>query len=56
MKRLNKLYRRRRFIKACKILRNEANRHKEAGHLMEFKASRESYVLMRCTACPNLQP
>lgn len=56
MKKLHKRWRRRRFIKAYGILRDEANRHKEAHHLMEFVAVNESYILMRCTACPDLQP
>lgn len=48
--------RRRRFIKAYRILRNNVERHKVAGHDIEFMAINESLVVMRCENCPELQP
>lgn len=56
MKKFLKWNRRRRFNKAYMILRKEADRHKKADHMMEFKAVNESYIEMRCYQCPNLQP
>lgn len=56
MKKLTRWNRRRRFGKAYKVLEKEARRHSEAGHLMQFEAINQSYILMRCTACPNLTP
>lgn len=54
--RLLKWYRRRRFISAYKILRNEAERHVDAGHHMTFQAINEASLDMHCFECPDLQP
>jgi len=56
VKRLDKWWRRRQFIKACQILKRESEYHKANDHLMDFRAVNESLVLMRCTACPDLTP
>lgn len=56
MKSYLKRRRRKRFHKAYKILQKEAERHIAANHLMDFKAVNESLIIMRCTACPDLQP
>lgn len=45
---------RRQFIKAYKILRKTADRHRVAGHDVEFTAVNESHVIMRCSSCPDL--
>lgn len=49
-------YRGRRFIKAYKILRNEAERHRDAGHIMDFRAVNQSSISMQCVGCPDLTP
>lgn len=41
--------RRRRFIAAYKILRNESERHRDAGHSVDFKAVDESYIMLTCS-------
>jgi hypothetical protein len=48
--------RRRRFLKAYRILRNEAERHEKQKHEMRFVAINESYFTMVCKNCPNFQP
>ena len=55
MKKLNRWYRRRLFIIAYYILRNEAERHIAAGHTMEFIAVNEAWLTMRCLNCIDLQ-
>lgn len=49
-------WRRRRFMKAYRILRNEAERHTKAGHKMVFAAVNEAYIMMDCEDCPELIP
>jgi hypothetical protein len=56
MKKLNRWYRRRRFITAYKILRNESERHVAAGHSMRFEAVNEAYIIMLCIDCQELLP
>lgn len=51
--RKKKARRRRKFNKAYKILRNEAEHHTKAGHMMDFRAVNESFIIMQCTACPD---
>lgn len=53
---MRKARRRRRFVKAYRILRKEADRHIQADHPMEFKAINESCLIMRCYPCPDLNP
>ena len=48
--------RRRLFNKAYKILRNEAEWHKKAGHAVWFSAVNEAHFELRCVNCPDLQP
>lgn len=45
---------RRRFQKAYIILRKQADRHEAANHIVEFVAANESYIMLRCTSCPDL--
>jgi hypothetical protein len=45
-------YRRRRFLLAYRILRNEAERHMAAGHDMFFHATNESDLILSCMRCP----
>ena len=56
IERLIKWNRRRRFLKAYVILRNESERHRGAGHDVKFEAVSESYIVLECTRCPELQP
>jgi len=56
MIKLNRWYRRRRFLTAYKILRNEAERHTAAGHDMDFKAVNESFISMICNDCSDSRP
>lgn len=49
-------WRRRRFTKAYRILRNEAERHIEAGHDMAFSAINEAHMVVHCRRCPELLP
>lgn len=51
-----KAYRRRRFLSAYRILRNEAERHRGAGHDVVFHMVNESIVYLNCEDCPCLQP
>lgn len=55
-KRMSRKRRRRQFNKAYRILRREHERHLTADHLAEFEAVNESYLLLRCTECPELLP
>lgn len=48
--------RRRKFNKAYKVLRNEAERHKKAGHNTEFVAVNEALITLVCRDCPELLP
>lgn len=52
-KKFLKWYRGKRFITAYRILRDEAKRHSDAGHNVHFLAVNESYLELRCYACPN---
>lgn len=54
--RLLKWYRRRRFITAYRILRNEYERHRQAGHQMQFAAINEAHVDWQCIDCPWYTP
>ena len=45
--------RRRRFVRAYYVLRDEAARHKAAGHDVEFIAVNESRILLMCHGCPD---
>lgn len=45
--------RRRKFVRAYKVLRDVADRHKAAGHDVEFIAVNESRVLLMCHRCPD---
>jgi hypothetical protein len=49
-------YRRRRFLLAYRILRNEAERHMAAGHDMFFHATNESDLILSCMRCPWVGP
>lgn len=49
-------FRRRKFIKAYKVLRNEAERHKKAGHNTGFVAVNEARISLVCHDCPELLP
>jgi hypothetical protein len=49
-------YRRRRYIKAYRILRKEAERHSRAGHDTVFVAVNEALMLLDCRNCPELLP
>jgi ribosomal protein L31E len=49
-------WRRRRFTKAYKIVRNEAERHKKAGHDVDFSAINEAWMKLECKNCPELLP
>lgn len=55
-KKLIKWNRRRRFVRAYVILRDEALRHTEAGHNMHFTAVNESHMVIHCIDCPELSP
>lgn len=48
--------RRRKFLKAARILTAEAQRHIDHDHNMQFTAVSESYVLMICRGCSDNQP
>jgi hypothetical protein len=50
-----KWYRRRRFIKAYKILRSEAERHLSRYHFTEFDAVNESHIVLLCHDCPDFK-
>lgn len=54
--RLYKAWRRRRFTTAYIILRNEARHHRAAGHNIKFEAVNESYMMIKCDDCPELNP
>lgn len=56
MRKIKRWWRRRRFITAYVILYKESERHKEAGHNVEFSAINESSISMVCLDCPELQP
>lgn len=45
--------RRRKFIRAYKVLRDVAERHRADGHDVEFIAVNESHVLLMCHCCPE---
>ncbi len=49
-------WRRRRFMKAYRILRNETERHTQAGHDMTFSAINEAHMIVHCRNCPELLP
>lgn len=49
-------WRRRQFLKAYRIMRNEAERHKAAGHDVMFIAVNESFMSLECKGCPELLP
>jgi hypothetical protein len=49
-------WRRRRFLKAYRILRNEAERHTDAGHDMTFSVINEAHIIVHCRSCPELLP
>lgn len=49
-------WRRHRFLKAYRILRNESERHTAAGHEMSFSAINEAHLVMHCRNCPELLP
>lgn len=48
--------RRRKFVWAYKVLRNEAERHKKAGHNVGFVAVNEAHISLACHNCPELLP
>jgi len=52
LNRLIRWYRRRRFITAYRILRNEAERHQAAGHPMRLSATNQAHFHMECPDCP----
>jgi len=56
MIRLKRWYRARQFIKAYKIMRNEYEKHRDAGHNIEFEAVNSAYMFTKCHDCPNLFP
>ena len=56
LKRLLKWNRRRRFILAYRILRNEYKRHKNAGHQVYFRAVNQSDIALNCMGCTDLEP
>lgn len=49
-------FRRRQFAKAYRILRNEVERHRRAGHNVEFNAVNEALISVKCHNCPELLP
>lgn len=49
-------WRRRRFLKAYRIVRNEASRHRAAGHDVHFAAVNEAMLSIECRNCPELLP
>jgi hypothetical protein len=49
-------YRRRRFITAYRILRNEYERHRDAGHNVHFRAANEAHIDLECINCPWHEP
>lgn len=55
-KKLRRAYYQRKFNEAVKVLTQEADRHKAADHLMHFEVYNQSYLMMRCTSCPDLVP
>ena len=52
-KRRQRKRRHKKFVKAYLILRKEADIHKAEGHMMDFRAVNESYLIMQCTGCPD---
>jgi hypothetical protein len=56
LERLKRWYRRRRFITAYRILRNEYERHRDAGHEVVFRAVNESHITLLCMECPWHEP
>jgi hypothetical protein len=52
MNALRQWYYRRRFITAYRVLRNIKERHRAAGHSVNFHISNESYVHLECENCP----
>lgn len=53
---MKRWWRRHRFLLAYRILRNEVERHRAAGHDTEFVAVNEARIRVECTGCPDLQP
>lgn len=53
---MKRKWRRWRFIRAYAVLRDEAARHRAAGHDVRFKAVNESLICLECHDCPELQP
>lgn len=51
-----KAYRQRRFVSAYRILRNEYERHRDAGHDVIFFMVNQSTVTLECKDCPCLNP
>lgn len=55
-RRLNRWWRRFLFIQAYKIMRNEYERHRDAGHNIQFEAIDEARMITICTDCPDRLP
>jgi hypothetical protein len=50
---VRRAWRRWRFVRAYLVLRREADRHKAAGHDVEFTAVSEAHLVLRCHGCPG---
>ena len=55
MTKLRKWYWERRFLTAYRILRNASERHRAAGHNVQFKASNEARICLECIDCPDFR-
>lgn len=44
----------RRYNKAAKLLKQHADRHADAGHMVEFENLDGSLLIYRCNWCPNI--
>lgn len=53
MKKLVRWYRRRQWRKAKRILRKQAQRHADQGHMVELNTDEMNLLEYRCYPCPD---